>query len=77
MTVFHFDLVGGINIVDAGGHPCVDLHEAGEIARDLALRLVREEPQLVGKGFAISVKTEDGEEVYRAQLDTINRLVSN
>jgi|HubBroStandDraft_1064217.scaffolds.fasta_scaffold511644_1 hypothetical protein len=75
MRVFHFDLVDGTIIADAGGYPCADLAEATEIANGLAYRLARSEPQLIGKGLAIAVKSEDEEEVYRAEIDVVNRLL--
>jgi hypothetical protein len=75
MRVFHFDLVDGTTIADAGGYPCADLAEAKEIADGLAYRLARSERQLIGKGLAVTVKSEDDEEVYRAELDVVNRLL--
>lgn len=78
MPVFHFDLVDGITIKDAGGHPCADFEEAKLVATGLAVRLAKTEPHLIGKGFAIAVKTQDDEEVFRADLDLINKLsISN
>jgi hypothetical protein len=73
MLVFHFDLVDGTTIADAGGHLCADVPEAQEVARYLAIQLARSEPQLVGRGLAVAVKSQDGEEIYRAEIDELHR----
>ncbi len=77
MPVFHFDLVDGTTVPDVTGHECADLFEAQEIADGLALRLVRNEPQLIGWGFAMSVKSEEGVELYRAELDVLCKPAAN
>ena len=78
MPIFHFDLVDGTVIEDAGRHKCRHLVEAKHVANGLAVRLLKTEPQLIGRGFAISVKTETNEEVYRAELDLLHKdLLSN
>jgi hypothetical protein len=73
MELYHFDLVDSQKIADADGHPCTSFPEAVAIANGLAVKLAREEPQLVGLGYAISVKNERDEEVYRAEIDNMNR----
>jgi hypothetical protein len=70
-----FEFVDGSIIADAGGYPCSNFEEAGEIAHGLAMRLAREEPQLIGNGFAITAKKQNDAEVDRAELDKVNRLL--
>lgn len=78
MPVFHFDLVSQTTTVpDETGHECADLAEAREVADGLALRLIHREPELAGRGFAMSVKSDGRDELYRAEFDAILKLIAN
>jgi hypothetical protein len=77
MAFYHFDLVDSQIVEDAGGHECGDLEEARKIAQGLAIRLAKQQPHLIGRGFAIAVRSQDDEEVYRIAIDVANRMASN
>ena len=76
MARYHFDLADGEKIADVGGHDCEDIAEARRVADGLAERLAAREPDLVGRGYAIAVRDENGVEVYRSELAVPERLVN-
>jgi hypothetical protein len=72
MPRYHFDLVDSMTVADEGGAEVSDDIQAIDIADQIARRLIREQPQLLGKHFAILVSNEDGEEVGRVYLDALH-----
>jgi uncharacterized protein DUF6894 len=76
MPRYHFDLVDSRTVADQGGQVLADDFMASEVADRLAEELRSVRPELRGKGYAILVTNDEGEEVHRAQLDKL-RLVLN
>lgn len=68
MPVFNFYLVDATSTTDLGDQDYDDAMQATEVADILTKRIAREEPQLLGGGWAIVVK--DGpDEVYRSMIE--------
>lgn len=68
MPVFNFHLVDPTSNTDLGGQEYDDAAQAAEVADMLTKRLALEEPELLGGGWAIVVKDEQGE-VYRSVIE--------
>lgn len=68
MPVFNFYLIDATSNTELGGQEYDDAVQATEVADMLTKRLVIEEPQLVGGGWAIVVKDDRGE-VYRSAIE--------
>ncbi len=68
MPVFNFSLVDATSDTDLGGQEYDDAVQATEVADMLTKRLALQEPQLVGGGWAIVIKDEQGE-VYRSPIE--------
>jgi len=68
MPVFNFYLVDPTSSTDLGGQDYDDAVQATEVADMLTKKLAREEPDLLGGGWAIVVKDEQGE-VYRSVIE--------
>jgi hypothetical protein len=68
MPVFNFYLVDATSNTDLGGQEYEDAVQATEVADMLTRRLVLEEPELVGGGWAIVIKDDQGE-VYRSAIE--------
>ncbi|WP_441277241.1 DUF6894 family protein [Tardiphaga sp. 172_B4_N1_3] len=72
MTLYEFDIEDGV-VVNGASCECASMAEAHALALRLAFQLAREEPEMIGRGCAISVKSEDGLERRRVEIDDINR----
>lgn len=68
MPVFNFYLVDATSNTDLGGQEYEDAVQATEVADMLTKRLALEEPELVGGGWAIVIKDDQGE-VYRSAIE--------
>ncbi|CAN5332646.1 hypothetical protein BH10PSE10_BH10PSE10_04090 [soil metagenome] len=68
MPVFNFRLVDASSGTDLGDQEYDDAVQATEVADMLTKRLAREEPELLGGGWAIVVRDEQGE-VYRTAIE--------
>jgi hypothetical protein len=77
MSFYYFELVNGQMNADVGGYDCADINEAKDIAKGLAIKLASKQPQMIGKGVAVSVRAHDDHEVYRVELDAANRLLAH
>ncbi|MDN5001514.1 DUF6894 family protein [Bradyrhizobium sp. GCM10027634] len=69
MRRYHFDLVDTNSVTDAGGALLADDDQARNVARDLAQEVRETRPQLVGRGYGISVRAANGAEVFRVEID--------
>lgn len=69
--IFHFDLIGTDLITEAADHEFEDAVAATEFADKLAAELSMAEPELAQEGYSVRVKDEQGEEVYRAELNNV------
>lgn len=69
--IFHFDLIGTDVVTEAADHEFEDAVAATEFADKLAAELSMAEPELVQEGFSVRVKDDQGEEVYRAELNNM------
>ena len=64
MPVFNFYLVDATSNTGLGGQEYDDAAQATEVADMLTKKLALEEPELLGGGWAIVVKDEQGEVYY-------------
>jgi hypothetical protein len=77
LEIFCFEIRNGATVIaDAGGHLC-SIREAEQIAQGLAEELIRKEPELVGLGYAVLVKSEAGVVHCRIGLDDVHRRLAN
>jgi hypothetical protein len=72
MPRYHFDLVDSKTVADQGGQELPDDATAERVAKELAIRLRAERPDLVNQNFAILVTNQDGERICRAPIDLAN-----
>ncbi len=68
MPVFNFYLADATSNADLGGQEYDDAVQAKKVADMLTKRLALDEAELVGGGWAIVVKDEQGE-VYRSVIE--------
>ena len=69
MRRYHFDLVDTNTVTDAGGSLLDDDNQAKKIAYGLALEVRQQRPELIGHGYEILVRAENGDEILRAPID--------
>lgn len=69
--IFHFDLVGTDFVTATADHEFEDAVAATEFADKLAAELSMAEPELAQEGYSVRVKDNEGEEVYRAELNNV------
>jgi hypothetical protein len=67
--IFHFDLIGIDIVTEGADHEFEDAVAATEFADKLAAELSMAEPELAQEGYSVRVKDDQGEEVYRAELN--------
>ncbi len=75
MPRFYFDLIDGKKVPDPAGQMLRDAGAATRVADKLARDIYKIRPELRGKDFSILVRGEDGEEVYRAELEPAAEVV--
>lgn len=66
---YFFDLVDSKTVTDHGGQNLPDDETARDVARGLAKRLGREQPQLLNRNFAIIVSSQNGDQICSVPLD--------
>ena len=69
MRRYHFDLVDTDRVTDAGGAILDHDDQARKIAEDLAQGVRETRPELIGRGYQISVRADNGSEVCRVAVD--------
>ena len=69
MRRYHFDLVHINSVTDVHGAILDNDAHATKIARQLAHEVREGRPELIGKGYEILIRTENGHEVSRIALD--------
>lgn len=69
MRRYHFDLVDTDRVTNAGGAILDHDDQARKIAEDLAQDVRDTRPELIGQGYHISVRAENGNEVCRVAVD--------
>lgn len=70
MRRYYFDLNDTHSVVDAGGALLDNDSQALKIAQHLVQEVRQTRPQLIGQGYEIVVRSEAGDEVLRAAIDT-------
>jgi hypothetical protein len=75
MPRFYFDLIDGKKVPDPAGQMLRDEGAAARVADKLARDIYKIRPELRGKDFSILVRGEDGEEVYRAELEPADQAL--
>lgn len=74
MPRFYFDLIDGKKVPDPAGQMLRDKGAATRVADKLARDIYKIRPELRGKDFSILVRGEDGEEVYRAEIEAADQV---
>jgi hypothetical protein len=69
MRRYHFDLVDTASVTDVNGAILDDDEHAMRIARGLAHEVREGRPELVGRGYEVLVRTENGNEISRVAVD--------
>ena len=69
MRRYHFDLVDTNSVTDVNGAILDDDAQANKVARELAQEVREGRPELIGQGYEILVRTENGEEILRVAID--------
>jgi hypothetical protein len=69
MRRYHFDLLDTNSVTDATGAILDDDNHARKVALDLARGARQGRPDLIGQGYEIRVRSENGEEISRLALD--------
>ena len=69
MRRYHFDLIDTNSVTDASGALLDDDAQARKIARELVQEVRETRPELVGKGYEVLVRNENGEEILRTAVD--------
>jgi hypothetical protein len=69
--IFHFDLIGTSVVTEAADREFEDAVAATEFADKLAAELSMADPELAQEGYSVRVKDDQGEEVYRAELNNV------
>ncbi len=69
MRRYHFDLVDADTVTEASGALLDNDDQAGKVARKLAQEVREQRPELVGHGYAVLVRSDSGEEIWRAAID--------
>jgi len=69
MPIFNFRLAdSSSNFTNLGGQEYDDAVQATEVADALVKKVAKDEPHLIGGGWAVVVSDDDGE-IYRAQIE--------
>jgi hypothetical protein len=69
MHRYHFDLVDNENVTDVSGAILDDDEQARKVALELAQAVRDGRPELIGLGYEILVRGENGAEVSRVSID--------
>ena len=73
MQRYHFDLVDTTCVSNAGGALLEDDRQARKVAHDIAHDVRKTRPELIGQGYRISVKTQDGNEICLVAIDAVEQ----
>ena len=73
MRRYHFDLIDTNQVTDTKGAILDDDGQARKIARELAQEVREGRPHLIGRGYEILVRAENGDEVSRVPIDQVPR----
>lgn len=69
MRRYHFDLVYTDAVTDAIGAVLDNDNQAKKVALQLAEDVREQRPQMIGQGYEILVRTDDGSEIMRTAID--------
>ena len=69
MRRYHFDLVHTDSVTDAGGSILGDDEQARKVARKLVHEVREKRPELVGQGYEVLVRTDNGDVISRSAID--------
>jgi hypothetical protein len=69
MPHYHFDLVSADTATDVSDADLDDDDHAERVGHELAHRVREGRPELIGQGFEILVRNEDGDEIARISID--------
>ncbi len=69
MRRYHFDLVDTTSVTDASGAILDNDEQARNVARELVHEVRETRPELIGLGYEVLVRTENGQEIWRTAVD--------
>jgi hypothetical protein len=69
MRRYHFELVDTTSVTGVNGAILDDDAQARKVARELAHEVRQGRPELIGQGYEILVRTDEGDEVSRVAID--------
>ena len=69
MRRYHFDLLDPHTVTDASGAILNDDDQAMKVAQELVQSVRATRPELIGQGYEIVVRTDNGQEVWRTAVD--------
>ena len=73
MPRYYFDLVDTTDAVNVNGAILDDDEAASKVAQDLARDVRADRPELLGRGYAIVVRTEGGDQILRVPVDRTSK----
>jgi hypothetical protein len=73
MRRYHFDLINTNQITDSKGAILDDDGQATKVALGLAHDVREGRPELIGRGYEILVRAEDGDEIARVAIDRVRK----
>lgn len=77
MRRYHFDLIDTNTVTDASGALLDNDDQARKVARELAMEVRLQRPDLIGQGYQILVRTEAGVEILRTAIDQPRKVRGN
>lgn len=70
MQRYFFDLIDTTSVTDAGGALLENDNHARKVARELVHDVRKSRPELIGRGYTVVVRSQAGDEIMRAAVDT-------
>ena len=71
MPHYHFDLISTDHTTDVSDAVLDGDDVARKVGRELAHQVCEGRPELIGKGYEILVRNEDGDEIARLAVDQL------
>jgi hypothetical protein len=69
MRRYHFDLVDTTSVTDANGAILDSDEQAIKVARDIVHEVRETRPELLGHGYEVLVRADNGQEIWRTAVD--------
>jgi uncharacterized protein DUF6894 len=73
MSHYHFRLVDHDRTLDATGRPVDNRDQAFAVAKRLAIDIAESRQEYLGKGYAVAVLDDAGNEIHRESIDSAEK----